>query len=290
MAGALDDPAGARTLDEALRRAAMRLRAAGIEEARAEARLLLALVGPSRERQVAGPETELAPAVLERFGELVRRRCGREPLAYIRGTAPFRDFELVVGPGVLVPRPETEILVEAVLARLGAQPVRRILDLGTGTGCIVLALLRELPDAEGTALDRSPVALACAAANAGRLGLADRLRLVEGDWVDAPAGPFDLAVGNPPYVADGELDLLQPEVREHEPTLALLGGGDGLDPYRAIAPLAAARLAPGGLLGLEHGARQGRAVTALLAAAGFVDIAQHHDLAGIDRCVLARRG
>ncbi len=290
MAGALDDPAGARTLGEALRRAAMRLRAAGIEEGRAEARLLLALAGLPRERQVASPEMELPPAVLERFAGLVGRRCAREPLAYIRGTAPFRDFELAVRPGVLVPRPETEILVEAVLARRGGRPVRRVLDLGTGTGCIVLALLRELPAALGIGLDRSETALACAEENAQRLGLAQRLRLVEGDWADAPAGPFDLVVGNPPYVAEGELAGLQPEVRDHEPRLALAGGGDGLDPYRAIVPLAAARLEPGGLVALEHGAGQGAAVAALLAAAGFVDIAQHHDLAGIDRCVIARLG
>jgi release factor glutamine methyltransferase len=290
MARPLDDPAGARTLAEALRRAAMRLRAAGIEDGRAEARLLLAVAGLSRERQIASPDMAIPPAMLGRWAELIERRCRREPLAYIRGTAPFWDFEVVVGPGVLVPRPETEILVEAVLARLRGRSVQRILDLGTGTGCIVLALLRQLPGAQGIGLDRSEVALRCASENARRLGLADRLGLVAGDWADAPAGPFDLIVGNPPYVADAELPGLQPEVRDHEPALALLGGSDGLDAYRVIAPLVAARLAPGGLVALEHGAGQGAAVAGLLATAGLEGIEHHRDLAGIERCVVARSG
>lgn len=289
MAGPIDDPAGVCTLAETLRRAALRLRAAGIEDGRTEARLLLAVAGLPREQQVASPGMPLPATTLARFAELVERRCRREPLAYIRGTAPFWDFELAVQPGVLVPRPETEILVEAVLARLAGQVVAGILDLGTGSGCIVLALLRQLPSAEGTGLDRSATALACAAENAGRLGLAHRLRLVAGDWADAPAGPFDVIVSNPPYVAESELAGLQPEVRDHEPALALLGGRDGLDPYRAIAPLAATRLMAGGLLGLEHGAGQGEAVAALLGQADFTDIEHHRDLAGIDRCIVARR-
>ena len=288
MAGALDDPARARTPAEALGTAAMRLRAAGIEEARAEARLLLALAGLSRERQIAGPDEPLAPATLGMFAGLVERRCCREPMAYIRGTAPFVDFDLVVRPGVLVPRPETELLVEAVAAALRGRPVGRILDLGVGSGCIVLALLRQHPGSLGVGVDRSAEAIACTTDNARRLGLDGRLELVTGGWEAAPAGSYDVVVSNPPYVAGGELEGLQPEVRDFEPRLALDGGADGLDPYRVLAPLAASLLAPGGLVAFEHGAGQADEVAALLSAAGFAAIRRHRDLAGIERCVTAR--
>lgn len=273
---------------EALRAAAMRLRVAGIEDGRSEARLLMALAGLSRERQIAGPDEPLAPATRERFAGFVERRCAREPMAYIRGMAPFLDFELVVRPGVLVPRPETEVLVEAVAAALRRRRVERILDLGVGSGCILLALLRQLPGSAGVGVDRSAEAVACAAENARRLGLDGRLELVMGGWETAPAGPYDIVVSNPPYVAAGEVADLQPEVRDFEPRLALVGGADGLDPYRVLAPLAASLLARRGLVAFEHGAGQADAVEALLSAAGFSTIRRHRDLAGIERCVTAR--
>lgn len=285
---ALDDPAEARTLAEALRAAAMRLRAAGIENGRSEARLLMALAGLPRERQIAGPDEPLAPSTLGLFAGLVERRCAREPMAYIRGTAPFLDFELAVRPGVLVPRPETEVLVEAVAAEMRRRRVGRILDLGVGSGCIVLALLRLLPGSAGVGVDQSVEAIGCTADNAHRLGLDGRLELVTGDWEAAPAGPYDVIVSNPPYIAAGELDGLQPEVRDFEPRLALAGDADGLEPYRLLVPLAASLLASGGLVAFEHGAGQADAVAALLSAGGFATIQRHRDLAGIERCVTAR--
>jgi release factor glutamine methyltransferase len=266
------------------------LRDRGIAEAGAEARLLLTLgSGLSRGRQLAEPGAAMEAAAIERLHDLVERRCRREPLAYIRGTAPFWDVELVVRPGVLIPRPETEILVEAVLARAGGTATaRRILDLGVGSGCIVLTLLRLMPAARAVGVDLSPVALACAAENAGRLGVASRLTLVGGDWTEAPAGPYDLIVGNPPYVAEDDLLGLQPEVRGFEPRLALSGGADGLDPHRAILPLAARSLAPEGLLALEHGLGQADAVAAMAGSAGFPTVERCRDLAGIERCIVAR--
>jgi release factor glutamine methyltransferase len=224
-----------------------------------------------------------------RFEALVARRAGREPMARIRGSVHFWDLELAVRPGVLIPRPETETLIDAAL---GALPDRaaplRVLDLGTGSGCLVLTLLHLFAKALGTGLDLSPQALACTRDNAARLGLADRLTLVGGDWRAAPAGPFDLIVANPPYVAEAELASLEPEVREHEPRQALLAGTDGLDAYRALLPVAASRLAPGGLLLLELGLGQAEAVEALAAESGLRVTAVRPDLAGIPRCLAAR--
>ena len=288
----MSEPVGpaAATVAGSLRWAAEHLAAAGVEEPRREARLLLALAtGIGRERQLGDPDRQLQPAAVVRLEELVGRRQAREPMAYIRGSAPFWDFELAIRPGVLVPRPETEVLIEAATVRATGMDVARILDLGTGSGCIVLALLRQFPQATGTGLDRSPAALACAAENARQLGLEGRLHLVAGDWAAAPPGPYELIVANPPYVADGELAGLQPEVRDYEPRLALAGGTDGLDPYRILAPLAATLSARSGLVAFEHGAGQAEAVAALLSAAGFVAVQHHRDLAGIRRCVTARR-
>jgi release factor glutamine methyltransferase len=287
MARPLDDLAGARTLAEALRRAAMRLRAAGIEDGRAEARLLLAVAGLPRERQIASPEMVVPPAMLGRWAELIERRWRREPLAYIRGTAPFWDFDLVVGPGVLVPRPETEILIETTIGQLDVKRVSRILDLGTGSGCIILALLRQCSNAFGVAVDRSDAALAYAGENARRLGLTDRLTLVKGDWGAAPSGPYDLIVSNPPYVASNDLKALEPEVWKHEPAMALVAGRDGLGAYRALLPEAARRLAPDGVLLLELGRGQIDSVAPLVREAGLRVVEVRADLAGIARCIHA---
>jgi release factor glutamine methyltransferase len=276
------------TVDAWLRSAATRLGDAGIEDPRVEARLLLTLAsGISRARQMAEPGAAIERAVIERLHGFLERRCRREPLAYVRGTAPFWDVDMVVRPGVLIPRPETEILVEAVVARAGEGGAsRRILDLGIGSGCIALTLLRLMPAATAVGVDLSSAALDCAAENARRLGVAARLTLVGGDWADAPAGSYDLVVANPPYVAREELHRLQPEVRDFEPGLALCGGHDGLDSYRAILPLAAGRLARDGLLALEHGAGQGDAIAGLARAAGFATVERWRDLAGIERCIL----
>jgi len=209
-------------------------------------------------------------------------------MAYILGEREFWSLPLFVGPGVLVPRPETETLVEAALE---AFPDRRvplgILDLGTGSGCLLLALLREYPNASGVGVDRSAEALAHATLNARRHGLADRAHLVHGDWGRGLAGPFELIVANPPYVASGELTELAPEVARYEPRAALDGGADGLDAYRAILPDLPRLLAPAGVACLEIGAGQATALAALAEVAGF-RVAVRPDLAGIPRCLVLR--
>ncbi len=262
---------------------AARLRAAGIDEARREARLIVtAATGLDRTRQLAEPHREVAA---EPTLALAERRAAREPMAYLTGSRGFWDLDFAAGPGVLVPRPETETLIEAVLE---ACPDRRtalcLADLGTGSGCLLLTLLTLYPAAVGIGVDRSSDALAWAARNRAALGLDGRALLVQGNWLDGVRGPFDLIVANPPYVAVDE--PRDPETR-HEPAAALLAGADGLAAYRAIAPAAAAVLRPNGLVVLEIGATQGAAVTAILAAAGLADITCRPDLAGRPRAVIA---
>jgi len=277
------------TIARALCAATHRLRAAGIEQARAEARSLLRHVtGLPPEALVADRDRVLETEALTRFEALVARRAAREPMAYILGVREFWSLPLFVGPGVLVPRPETETLVEAALE---AFPDRRaplrILDLGTGSGCLLLALLREYPNASGVGVDRSAEALALATLNARRHGLADRAQLVRGDWGRGLAGSFELIVANPPYVASGELAELAPEVARYEPRAALDGGADGLDAYRAILPDLPRLLAPAGVACLEIGAGQATALAALAEVAGF-RVAVRPDLAGIPRCLVLR--
>jgi release factor glutamine methyltransferase len=268
---------------------AARLAAAGIAGARAEAWLLLAAAaGVERATLMAGPDT-LSARQEARLDALLRRRLAREPVAYLLGEKEFWSLRFEVGPAVLIPRPETETVVEAVLARLPdrASPLR-LLDLGVGSGCLLLALLSELPRATGLGVDDSAAALALARRNAERLGLAARADFQAGRWGAGVAGRFDLIVSNPPYVAEGDWDGLQPEIREYEPKAALVAGPDGLAAYRALAPDCARLLAPGGLCALEIGYGQGDAVAGLLAAAGLTVVRRRCDLAGIERCVLAR--
>jgi len=277
------------TIAQVLCAATRRLRAAGIEGARAEARLLLRHVtGLPPEDLVADRDRALEGEALARFEVLVARRAAREPMAYVLGEREFWSLPLSVGPGVLVPRPETETLVEAALEAFPDRTVPlRILDLGTGSGCLLLALLREYPNAVGVGVDRSAEALAHAARNARRHGLDGRALLVRGDWGRALAGPFALIVANPPYVASGELADLDPEVARHEPRAALDGGPDGLAAYRAILPDLGRLLAPAGVACLEIGAGQATALAALAEVAGF-RVAVRPDLAGIPRCLVLR--
>jgi release factor glutamine methyltransferase len=279
------------TISRALCAATHRLRAAGIEEARAEARLLLRHVtGLSPEALVAEPDRRLEAEAAARFEALLARRAAREPMAYILGEREFWSLPLFVGPGVLVPRPETETLVEAALEAFPDRTAPlRILDLGTGSGCLLLALLREYPNASGVGVDRSAEALAHATLNARRHGLADRALLVRGDWGRGLAESFELIVANPPYVASGELAELAPEVARYEPRAALDGGADGLDAYRAILPDLPRLLAPAGVACLEIGAGQATALAALAEVGGF-RVAVRPDLAGIPRCLVLRRG
>ena len=278
------------------------LAAAGVETPRLDAELLLAeATGWERARLAAEPEAGVPAGAGRRFGEMVRRRLRREPVAYILGRKGFRSIEPAVDPRVLIPRPETELLVElAVELRPG-----RVLDIGTGSGAIALAIADELPECEVVATDTSAAALEVARGNAERLGLAERVRFVEGmlpdtdtGWVgEGEAEAFDLIVANLPYVAEAEWAELQPEVTEWEPCEALLAGPDGLDAIRALLgehlpllPLIARQEANAvGGLALEVGIGQAPAVNELLMEAGFGQVETRPDLAGIPRVVWGRR-
>lgn len=281
------------TIAATLARATERLQAAGVPDSRLDARLLAAHalgLDQSGALAVRGPDPMPADAQA-RLDALIARRVMREPVARILGQRGFWTLDLALGPDTLEPRPDTETVVTAVLDRLPdrAAPLR-LLDLGTGTGAILLALLAELPHAHGLGIDIAPGAVAVARDNAARHGLAGRARFVVADWRDGLAqapGPFDGVVSNPPYIPTDDMTGLAPEVLDHDPAVALDGGPDGLDAYRALIPLAAARLVPGGWLAVEVGAGQAEAVAALMRGSIGTDPARITDLGGIDRCVIA---
>jgi release factor glutamine methyltransferase len=278
-------PAGATTAD-ALRWAVRNLALAGCESPRLDVELLLAhVLGTSRTGLQLVWDRCLAPEEIRALTALVRRRAAREPLAYLTGRRPFYDLVLDVAPGVLVPRPETEGIVEEVLAwaRDRRGPLR-IADVGTGSGAIAVALARHLPGAAVVATDRSPAALAVAARNVARYDLGGRVTLVRADLLEGVAGPLDVVASNPPYVPSGRLDDLAPEIRDHEPREALDGGPDGLDVIRRLLPQAAGRLGAGGLLVVEIDESHGAAAAALARDAfPAADVAVRPDLAGLDR-------
>lgn len=271
----------------ALRAAVARLAAAGVPDAPRDARILLAealRIGADRlTLHLADPLDDEASA---RLARMVARRVAREPVSHILGRRMFWGREFRVTPDVLDPRPETETLIAAALA----SPFTRVLDLGTGSGAILLSLLAEHPGATGLGVDLSPAALAVASGNARALGLDGRTEFALSDWFAGVTGIFDLIVANPPYIAEAEMDDLAPEVRDHEPRMALTPGGDGLDAYRAIAAGLGPHLAPGGRVLVEIGPTQGSAVSALLAAAGLESPRILPDLDGRDRVVTAKAG
>jgi release factor glutamine methyltransferase len=285
----MSDEVTSGSVREALGAAVDGLTAAGIEDPRLDAELLLGeAMGKGRAALAAEPGAAVLPAAARRFGEMVRRRLRREPVAYILGRRGFRRLELAVDPRVLIPRPETELLVELALE---LRPPR-VLDVGTGSGAIALAVADELPDAEVTATDTSPAALEVARANAERLGLTERVRLVEGTLADDGDG-FDLILANLPYVAERDWPSLQPEVTRYEPREALLAGPDGLDAYRTLIPECAPHLSryaeqTRGALAVEVGKEQAPAVAELMRAAGFGEVEVRRDLAGIERVVIGR--
>jgi release factor glutamine methyltransferase len=263
---------------DALDSALIAITAAGVQSPRLDAEVLLAAaLGVDRAAVIASPDRGLAPAQARVFQEYARRRAQREPVAYILGRKGFRRLELEVDPRVLIPRPETEHVVEAALELPHGA---RVVDVGTGSGAIALALADERPDLRVVATDISADALAVARANAARLGL--DVEFVEGDLLDGVSGPIDAVVSNPPYVQAGS--GLQPEIAGYEPAVALYGGDDGLEIYRRLAP-AAARAA---FVAFEIGGWLGEAVSDLLRAEGFrTEVGK--DLAGIDRVVVGRR-
>uniref|UniRef100_UPI003B516948 peptide chain release factor N(5)-glutamine methyltransferase n=1 Tax=Roseovarius indicus TaxID=540747 RepID=UPI003B516948 len=274
-----------RTVGDGLSELRGKLAAAGIESSAREARrIMAAALGVAPDRVSLMQTDPLPHAAEDRLSGMAARRCAREPLAHILGLRAFYRHEFRVTRHVLDPRPETEVLVQA---GLGA-PFERVLDLGTGTGCILLSLLAARPGAEGTGTDISEEALAVARENAQNLGVADRCNLLKSDWFSAVDGQFDLIVSNPPYIAAWEMDTLEPELR-YEPRGALTDEGDGLTAYRAIAAGAMAHLGPGGRLLLEIGWRQGPDVSEILRAAGFDSLRILSDLDGRDRVVSAAR-
>ncbi|SDA36756.1 release factor glutamine methyltransferase [Sphingomonas sp. NFR15] len=238
-------------------------------------------LGVSREALLLG---RLDDAVPDAFAALLARRLTHEPVAYITGRRAFWTIDLTVGPGVLIPRADSETLIEAAIDHFAGRAPVRILDLGTGPGTLLLAALDQWPQATGLGVDASAAALDYARRNAQGLGMADRADFRLGDWAAGIGGTFDLILANPPYI--GTREPLPREVRDHEPGTALFAGEDGLDDYRAIVPQLAPLLAPGGAAILEIGATQADAVSELLAAAGFA-VALRRDLAGHARALIA---
>ncbi len=276
------------SLGDLLRHMSSRFTAVGIDTARLDARLLAAHVLGVNPAWVAS-HLDMVPtgpqaACLE---QLALRRENREPVSHLLGWRGFWTLDLRVTRDTLDPRPDTETLVQAVLDRVPDRlaPLS-IVDFGTGTGAILLALLSELPNARGLGVDKSPAALAVAADNALSCGMDERVRFEEGDWGMGIAGPFDVVVSNPPYIPDGDIDGLEPEVSRYEPRLALAGGADGLDCYRALLPHLARLVTPHGIVGVEVGQGQDVQVAALFDLYGLKKSRSVPDLAGISRCVI----
>ncbi len=282
------------TFRELLADTARRLADAGIETARLDARLLIGHVtGLDAAALLARRDDAVAPAIAQQLTPLVARRTAREPMAHILGEREFWSLPFRVTADTLVPRPDTETLVQAVLegcpaAHRGRGRGPTVLDLGTGTGCILLALLSEWPGATGIGVDISEGAVAVARDNAHRLGLADRARFLVSDWGQGLDTRFDLIVSNPPYIRRAEIADLEPEVARFEPRAALSGGDDGLDAYRSLAGCLAGLMAPKAAAFLEIGWDQEDEVTAILRQAGLEVFATHCDLAGRPRCLVAR--
>jgi release factor glutamine methyltransferase len=275
-----------------LRDAAVRLEAAGVEEARRDARLLLAeALGVEAHRLILEPQTNVPPAAADRFAGFVAARAARVPVSRILGRREFWGLTFRLSPATLDPRPDSETLVEAVLKAFPNRTAPlRVLDFGTGTGCLLLAVLSEYPNATGLGIDKAEDAVATASANAVDLGLAGRAEIRLGDWGQGLGGqgvgePFDIILSNPPYIEAAVVPALAPEVARHDPLLALAGGADGLDAYRRLLPDVARLLAAQGHAFLELGQGQAADVAALAQQCGLMQRALHADLAGIARCL-----
>ena len=275
-----------------LREAVLRLMQAGIESPLLDAQLLMAkALGCSRLDVISHPERDLGGPEAEAFVSLIERRAARQPLAYLTGAKEFHGIEIEIRPGVLVPRPETELLVDETLARLGPGP-RVVADVGTGSGAIAIAIAVGRADLHMYATEISHAAAEVARANIEKHHLADSVELLEGDLLaplEAMGIAFDAIVSNPPYIPSGDIDGLQPEIALYEPREALDGGPDGLDVYRKLLPGALGLLREDGFAAVEVGAGQANLVRALAESAGFRESEIVRDLAGIERVVLAFR-
>ncbi|MCU0839137.1 MAG: peptide chain release factor N(5)-glutamine methyltransferase [Rhodospirillales bacterium] len=287
-------PTGSGPARHVQRQIARRLAAAGIAEGMLEARLLIAeAVGCDALDLITGRAGVIDDAAARRLAELLARRLSREPIAYLRGEREFWSLPFMVTPDTLIPRADSETLVAAALAErtaaMAGRPLR-VLDLGTGSGCLLLALLSEWPAAAGIGVDISEAALRVARANARRLGLDGRAAFVCSDWDSALADTrFDVIVSNPPYISEGEMLTLAPEVVNYEPRVALTAGMDGLAGYRRVLPAIGQRLAAGGWAVIEITATRLAGAIGLAASAGWDDVAVKHDLCGQPRCLLLAR-
>jgi release factor glutamine methyltransferase len=282
------------TVEAARRALAAHLQSAGIDSAELDARLLIGhALGLDLTGMIRAADRALTPDESNRLDALASRRLAGEPVARILGHKEFWGMQLSLSPATLVPRPDTETVVELALDMLrenSATQGTRIADLGTGTGAILLALLSELHGAVGSGTDISLEALQTARGNASRLGLADRASFIRCDYAAGLTGPFDLIVSNPPYIRSGDIPGLSVEVREHDPRAALDGGPDGLDAYRVLIPQAARILAPGAVLVVEAGQGQAGKIEGLMTAAGLTPHpSPRADLGGIPRAVGARK-
>ncbi len=275
------------TLVKAWTSARERLKAAGIDSPAIDARLMLeAAAGVTRVDIVSDPYRQLTQEQAATFGDYLNRRAAREPVSHILGRKGFWKIMLGVTKDVLTPRPDTEVIVDSVLAAFEEHRSFTILDLGVGSGAILLAILAERPNAKGLGVDISTEALAVARENAANLGLAKQVALLRGVWTEGLGdASFDVVVANPPYIPSKDIESLDPEVRDHEPRLALDGGADGLDAYRLLAPEILRVLKPDGVFAVEIGWDQAQAVEALFKAAGAQDVRTRKDLADRDRVV-----
>jgi release factor glutamine methyltransferase len=266
-------------VSDALSAATDALTAAGVDDPRLDAEVMLAAaMSTDRAALYADAKATVEPPAAREFAAMVRRRVRREPVAYITGRAFFRQLELVVDSRVLIPRPETELLVDV------AQNRQRVLDVGTGSGAVALAIANEREGVRVTGIDNSPDAIEVARTNAARTGL--EVEFLIADLI--VGGPYDLIVSNPPYVREAEFGSLQPEISLYEPSDALLGGADGLDVIRDLIPAAADVLVRGGRLAIEVGQGQSRSVESLFERSGFSQVEATRDLAGIPRIVTGR--
>lgn len=271
--------------------AAARLRGAGFppDDADRDAAVIArGVLGWSLADWLSHRHEESPPAFATTLDALAARRATGEPVAYLLGTREFYGRDFIVEPGVLIPRPETELLIDTALGWVRTVGARAVVDVGAGTGCVAITLALEQPDLSIIATDCSADALAIARRNAAALG-ASSVEWRLNDLLDGVQGPVDLIVSNPPYIPERDRASLQPDVRDFEPGLALFGGPDGLDVVRRLIPAAHARLAPGGVLMMEVGIHQSPEVTHLLEAAGFSDITWHPDLQQIPRVVVAKK-
>ena len=280
-----------RTSGEALRALTERLRLAGVPSARLDARLLLAhALAVDGTHVFSHPDRRLTEGERQRLEAIAARRERREPISHLVGRREFWSLSFIVTADTLDPRPDTETVVEAVLGGVADRKAPLdILDLGTGSGCILLALLAELALATGLGVDASRAALKVAEANAQALRLDHRARFAFGDWGRGIDGLFDVIVANPPYIRDEDIGGLETEVAAFEPRLALAGGPDGLDCYRSLAPDVARLLRPGGVAALEVGQGQAEAVGLIMRNTGLTLLGVRPDLAGVERCVMLSR-